>query len=60
LAERVFPIEREIFAELDEEAGLELAREIDFDEANVGASQATGWIWARFGHPGEDARSAVD
>jgi hypothetical protein len=34
----VFEKEREAFAELDDEAGLELAREIDFDEANVGAS----------------------
>jgi hypothetical protein len=56
----VFEQERETFAELDDEAGPELAREIDFDEADVGASEATGWSRAWFGHPGEDARLAVD
>jgi hypothetical protein len=34
--------EREAFAELDDEAGPELAREIHFDEADVGAGEATG------------------
>lgn len=50
----------EAFAELDNEAGPELARELDFDEAGIGAGQAAGWIGAWFGHPGEDARSAAD
>jgi hypothetical protein len=35
-------------------------REIDFDEADVGAGEAAGWSRAWFGHPGEDARLAVD
>jgi hypothetical protein len=55
-----FEKEREAFAKLDDEAGLELAREIDFDEANVGASEAVRWCGACFGHPSEDARSAAD
>jgi hypothetical protein len=50
----------EAFAELDDEAGTELARELDFNEAGIGAGQAAGWIGAWFGHPGEDARSAED
>ena len=56
----VFEQEREALAELDDEAGPELAREIDFDEADVGAGEAAGWSRAWFGHPGEDARLAVD
>jgi hypothetical protein len=52
--------EREAFAELDDKAGAELARELDFDESGIGASQVAGWIGVRFGHPGEDARSAAD
>ena len=38
----------------------ELAREVDFDEADVGAGEAAGWSEKWFGHPGEDARSAAD
>ena len=56
----VFEQEREALAELDDEAGPELAREIDFDEADFDASEAAGWSRAWFGHPGEDARLAVD
>jgi hypothetical protein len=51
---------REAVAELDDEAGPELAREVDFDETDVGAAEATGWCGSGFGHPGEDARSARD
>jgi hypothetical protein len=50
----------EAFAELDDEAGAELARELDFNEAGIGAGRAAGWIGVRFGHPGEDARSTAD
>jgi hypothetical protein len=56
----VFEEAREAFAELDDEAGSELAREVDFDEADVGAGEAARWSRAWFGHPGEDARLAVD
>jgi hypothetical protein len=56
----IFEQERETLAELDDEAGPDLAWEIDFDEADVGAGEPTGWSWAWFGHPGEDARSAAD
>jgi hypothetical protein len=56
----VFEQEREAFAELNHEAGPELARKIDFGEADVGASKPTGWSGARFGHPGENARPAPD
>jgi hypothetical protein len=56
----VFKQEREAFAELDDEARPKLAREVDFDETDVGADGPTGWCRAGFGHPGEDARSAVD
>ena len=34
--------QREAFAELDDEAGPELTREVDFDEADVGAGKPTG------------------
>ena len=50
----------EAFAELDDEAGAELAREIDFGGAGAVAGQAAGWIGAWFGHPAVDARSAAD
>ena len=33
--------ERETVAELDDKAGSELAREIHFDEADIGAGDAT-------------------
>jgi hypothetical protein len=33
----------EAFAELDDEAGAELARELDFNEAGIGAGRAAGW-----------------
>jgi hypothetical protein len=56
----VFYQEREAFAELDDEAGPELAREIDFDETDVGADGPPGWSRVWFGHPGENARSAAD
>ena len=56
----VFEQDREALTELDDKAGAELARELDFDEAGVGAGQAAGWIGVRFGHPGEDARSTAD
>ena len=56
----VFYQQREPFAELDVEAGPELAREIDFDEADAGASEPAGWSGPWFGHPGKDARSAAD
>ena len=56
----VFEQQREAFAELDDEAGPELTREVDFDEADVGAGKSTGWSRAWFGHPGEDAQSAAD
>ena len=46
--------------ELDDEAGPDLAREVDFDEADVGAGEAAGWSGTWFGHPGKDARSAAD
>jgi hypothetical protein len=35
----VFEQEREAFAEFDDEAGPELAREVDFDEADIGAGE---------------------
>jgi hypothetical protein len=44
---------------LNDEAWSELAREIDFGEADVGAGQVTGWIGVWFGHPGKDARSTA-
>jgi hypothetical protein len=47
-------------AELDDEAGPELAREIDFDKAEVSAGEPTGWSGAWFGHPDKDARSAAE
>lgn len=50
----------ESFAELDDKAGAELARELDFNEAGIGTGKAAGWIGVRFGHPGQDARSAAD
>ena len=50
----------ETFAELDDEAGAVLVREIDFDEAGAVTGQVTGWIGAWFGYPGEDALSAAD
>jgi hypothetical protein len=56
----VFEQQREAFAELDDEAGPELVREVDFDEADVGAGGATGWSMAGVGHPGDDARSTAD
>jgi hypothetical protein len=56
----VFDQQREPFAELDGEAGPELAREVDFDEADAGAGEPAGWSGAWFGPPGEDARSAAD
>lgn len=53
LAERnaglFFQQEREPFAELDDETGPKLAREVDFDEADVGAGQSTGWSGVDFG-----------
>ena len=49
----------ESFAELDDKAGAELARELDFNEAGIGAGQAAGWIGVWFGHPGKDARSTA-
>jgi len=39
----VFEKERKAFAEQDDEAGSELAREFDFGEADVGASETAGW-----------------
>ena len=56
----VFEQQREAFAELDDEAGPKLMREVDFDEADVGAGKPTGWSWAWSGHPGEDAQSAAE
>ncbi len=56
----VFEQERESLAELDDEAGPELAWEVNFDETDVGAGEPTGWSRAWFGHPGEDAQSAAD
>jgi hypothetical protein len=56
----VFEQEREAFAELDDEAGPELEWQFHFDEADIGAGDATGWSGVWFGHPGEDARSAAD
>ncbi len=56
----LFEQEREALAEFDDEVGPERAREVNFDEADVGAGEATGWCGAGFGHPGEDARSAAD
>ena len=50
----------ETFAELDDEAGAVLVREIDFDEAGAVTGQVTGWIGAWFGYHGEDALSAAD
>ena len=50
----------ETFAELDDEAGAVLVREIDFDEAGAVTGQVTGLIGAWFGYPGEDALSAAD
>jgi hypothetical protein len=35
--------EREALAVLDDEVGVELARKIDFDEADVGAGEPAGW-----------------
>lgn len=49
----------ETFAELNDKAGAELARELDFNEAGISAGQSAGWIGVWFGHPGEDARSAA-
>ncbi len=56
----VFEQDRETLTELDDKAWAELTRELDFDEAGVGAGRAAGWIGVRFGHPGQDARSAAD
>ncbi len=56
----IFEQKREALAELNDEAGPDLAREIDFDEADVDAGEPTGWSRAWFGHPGEDALSAED
>jgi hypothetical protein len=56
----IFEQEREALAELDDEAGPELAGEIDFDEVDTGAGGPTRGRWAWFGHPGEDALSAAD
>lgn len=52
--------QRKTFAELNDKAGLETTREIDFDEADVGAGKTAGWSGAWFGHPDEDARLAAD
>jgi hypothetical protein len=56
----VFEQERETFAKLDDETGPELAREVDFDEADVDAGGPMGWSGTGSGHPGEDAQSAAD
>jgi len=56
----VFEQEREAFAEFDDEVGPELAREVDFDERDVGAGGTTGWGMVGSGHPGDDARSATE
>lgn len=47
----LFEQEREALAEFDDEAGPERAREVDFDEADVGAGEATGWCGAGLGIP---------
>ncbi|HEX7261245.1 MAG TPA: hypothetical protein VF258_05475 [Luteolibacter sp.] len=49
----VFQQKREAFAELDDKAGLELARKIDLDEADVGAGQVTSVGGTGFGHARE-------
>ena len=56
----VFEQKREALAELDDETGSELPREIDFDETDIAADEATGWCVAGFGHPGDDARSVLE
>ena len=56
----IFEQERKTFAELDDEARLELAREVEFDETDVGAGEATGRGGVGFGHHAEDARSAAE
>jgi hypothetical protein len=38
----VFEQKREALVELDDETGSELPREIDFDETDVAAGEATG------------------
>lgn len=47
---RVLQQERKALAELDDEAGPDLARKIDLDESDVGAGEPRGWRGAWFGH----------
>jgi len=56
----VFQQKRKTFAEFDDEAGLDLARELDLEEANVGAGQATSACGMGFGHARENIRSTAD
>jgi hypothetical protein len=51
---------RKAIAEFDDEAGLDLARELDLDEADVGASQANSACGTGFGHARENIRPAAD
>lgn len=51
---------RKAFAEFDDKAGLDLARELDMDEADVGAGQATSACGTGFGHARENIRSTAD
>jgi len=44
----VFQQEREAFAELDDEAGVDLPREINLDEADIGAHGPPDWSVVRF------------
>jgi hypothetical protein len=51
---------RKAIAEFDDEAGLDLTRELDLDQADVGAGQATSACDMGFGHARENIRSTAD
>ena len=53
----IFEQKREAFAELDDDLGVELAQEVDFDEADVVTGQVTRACGACFGHAREISRS---
>jgi hypothetical protein len=52
----VFEQDREPLTELDDKAGAELARELDFDESGIGAFQRLRRAGVGTGHGGQCGR----
>lgn len=56
----VFEEKREAFAKLDDESGLDPDRELDLDEADVSAGDATSMCGMGLGHAREISRSSTN